>query len=278
VTEGVSPALTIMGLFSKFFSGLSRPTTVSVSDPNPTSEWRTLLTPLGVTTPTCPYCGHGFDNMPQRKRACPGCQQPIYSRKRPLDGVKVLLTEQQAKQGEGQDALLGLLQTDSLEGTNPKVTIEEVRAELGRAPTAEDVVERSLLVMGRKHSEDWQWGLYRNARFGLAESRIRLDRRLDALRLYLEVCLLDLNGPRNCGTKDPAIVADFPPFDPTTSFLAPGVVNRAAALARELGLSPADLRDQFETVADAVQPTLNLPRPTADAWKELAAALSSRGK
>jgi len=242
------------------------------------SPWRTLLTPLGVTAPACPYCGHAFDKMPQRKRACPSCQKPIYSRKRPLDGVKVLLTEQQAKEGEGQDALLGLVQESSLGGVNPKATIDGLYTELGRAPTAEDVVERHLHAIARKHAEDWQWGLYRNARFNLAESRIRADRREDALRLYLEVCLLDLNGPTNCGTKDPAVIKRFPPFNPTTSFLAPGVVNRAESVARELGLSPDDLRHQFETVADAVRPALKLPRPTADAWKELAAALSSRGK
>src|SRR5450755_2680739 len=113
-----------MSLFSKVFAGLSRPTSVSVPDAKPMSPWRTLLTPLGVTAPACPYCGHAFDKMPQRKRACPSCQKPIYSRKRPLDGVKVLLTEQQAKEGEGQDALLGLVQESTLGGVDPKATID----------------------------------------------------------------------------------------------------------------------------------------------------------
>jgi len=265
-----------MSLFSKLFSGLSRPTEASAADETRVSRWRALLTPLGVTAPVCPYCGHAFDKMPQRKRACPGCHEPIYSRKRPLDGVKVLLTEQQAKEGEGQDALLGWMQAADFENTDPASTIESLRAELGRVPTAEDVVERHLLVTAKKHAADWQWGLFRNARFNLAESRSRLDRREDALRLYLEVCLVDLNGPRNCGTKDPAIIERFPPFDPATAFLAPGVVNRAATVADELGLSPGDLRLRFEAVADSVR-SLNLPRPTADAWNELASALSSRG-
>lgn len=230
----------VMNLFARFFGGRTRPTAHSAPELNPDRSWRVLLTPLGVTTPVCPYCGHAFDKMPQRKRACPGCQQPIYSRKRPLDGVKALLTEQQAKEGEGQDALLGWMQTADFANADPASTIESLRAELGRAPTAEDVVERHLLVMAKRHAADWQWGLFRNARFNLAESRSRLDRREDALRLYLEVCLVDLNGPTNCGTKDPAIIERFPPFDPTTAFLAPGVVSRAASVAHELGLSLGD--------------------------------------
>jgi hypothetical protein len=270
------PLEPIMSLFSKLLSGLLRSTTASADGPPPVSGWRALLTPLGVTAPVCPACGHAFDKMPQRKRACPACQQPIYSRKRPLDGVKVLLTEQQAKEGEGQDALLGRMQTADFENADPTSTIEALRTELGRAPTAEDVVERHLLVTAQKHAADWQWGLYRNARFSLAESRSRRDRREDALRLYLEVCLVDLNGPRNCGTKDPAITEFFPAFDPTTAFLAPGVVSRAATVARELGLSPGDLRHQFEAVAESVR-SLKLPRPTAEAWNELESALPSRG-
>lgn len=265
-----------MSLLSKLFSRVSKPRAAADAGASSISGWRDLLTPLGVTEPKCPYCGYAFDKMPQRKRACPGCQQPIYSRKRPLDGVKVLLTEQQAKEGEGQDALLGWIQTEDFENGDPTSTIESLRTELGRPPTAEDVVERHLLMTAKKHATEWQWGLYRNARFNLAESRSRRDRREDALRLYLEVCLVDLNGPRNCGTKDPAITERFPPFDPTTAFLAPGVVSRAATVADELGLSPGDLRLQFEAVADSVR-SLNLPRPTADAWNELASALSSRG-
>ena len=163
-----------------------------------------------------------------------------------------------------------------IENADPASTIESLRAGLGRAPAAEDVLERHLLMTAQKHAADWQWGLFRNARFNLAESRSRLNRREDALRLHLGVCPVDLNGPTNCGTKDPAITERFPPFDPTTAFLAPGVVSRAATVAHELGLSPGDLRHQFEAVADSVR-SLNLPRPTAEAWNELASALSSRG-
>jgi hypothetical protein len=145
--------------------------------------------------------------------------------------------------------------------------------ELGRIPTADEVVAQHLVRAAAAHAEAWRWGLYRNARFNLAESCARRGLREDALRLFLEVSLLDLNGPRNCGTKDPEITRRFPPFDPKTAFLAPGVISRTADVIAELKLSPDDTRNVFESVASTVGPALKLPRSTDAAWRELAKAL-----
>jgi predicted nucleic acid-binding Zn-ribbon protein len=76
----------------------------------PGGSWRIVLTGIGTASPRCPYCGYAFEKMPQRKRACPKCTGMFYSRKRALDGAKVLLTEAEARDGEAQDALLTLTQ------------------------------------------------------------------------------------------------------------------------------------------------------------------------
>lgn len=51
------------------------------------------LTLLGNTTPNCPYCEHVFEKMPARKRKCPSCKKTFYSRIRPIDNQKSLLTK-----------------------------------------------------------------------------------------------------------------------------------------------------------------------------------------
>jgi len=143
----------------------------------------------------------------------------------------------------------------------------------GRTPTADEVVAEHLARDAAAHAETWNWGLYRNSRFSLAESFARRGLREDSLRLFFEVCLLDLNGAQNVGTKDPEITRHFRPFDPKTAFLAPGVLNRAADIIAELKLSPDDTRRTFDSVANAVGPVLNLPRSPSSAWREFSKAI-----
>jgi hypothetical protein len=215
--------------------------------------------------------------MPQRKRACPSCCGVFHSRKRPLDGAKVLLTEQQALEGEGQSALVGFAQ-EGVADADLDAIVRILHEELQRMPTAEEVVERQLTSTAAACAGAWQWGLYRNARFNLAESCVRRGLREDALKLYLEVCLVDLNGPRNCGTRDTAITSRFPPFDPGNAFLAPGVVNRAKDVADELQLPGSAIERLFEDLGKHVGATLGLPRSARDAWRELGVALSARSR
>jgi hypothetical protein len=267
-----------MNFFSRLkaaFSGTAQ-STDSASTPAPPPRhgpsWRVVLTDIGVASPNCPYCAHAFEKMPQRKRSCPKCSGVLYSRKRAIDGTKVLLTETQARDGEAQGALLTLVQ-EGVPDAELDVLVRALHGQLGRIPTADEVVAQHLVRAAAAHAEAWRWGLYRNARFNLAESCARRGLREDALRLFLEVSLLDLNGPRNCGTKDPEITRRLPPFDPKTAFLAPGVISRTADVIAELKLSSEDTRHVFESVASTVGPALKLPRSTDAAWRELAKAL-----
>jgi hypothetical protein len=268
-----------MSFFAKLkatFSG----TTASGTASTPASatvaggpSWRVVLTAIGSTTPTCPHCGHAFEKMPQRKRACPKCSAVFYSRKRSLDGAKVLLTEAHAREGEAQDALVTLTQ-EGVSDVDLDALVHALQGRLGRVPTADEVLTQHLSRAAAAHAEALDWGLYRNARFNLAESCARRGQHEDALRLLIEVSVLDLNGPRNCGgSKDPELLRRFPPFDPKTAFLAPGIINRIVEIIDLLKLSPDDTRRLFESVAGSVGPTLKLPRLATSVWRELSKAL-----
>jgi len=52
---------------------------------------------VGIDRPECPYCHQIFPKMPQRKTKCPYCKIFFYSRTRPSDQKKVLVTEEQLK-------------------------------------------------------------------------------------------------------------------------------------------------------------------------------------
>jgi len=249
-------------------------TAFSGSTPEPSEAWRSVIRPVGTAEPHCPYCGHAFEKMPGRKRDCPSCRGTFYSRKRPSDGLKVLLTEADAAEVEGQSALLTLVQENDPSASSAETIFRQLSASLGRAPNAEDLVAAYLMALATSHEQAWKWGLFRNARFGLAESCARRRAFDDAVNLYLEVCLLDLNGPRNLGSRDPGLVKRFPPFDPSHSFLAPGVLSRLEDAAKERNLLVDELKGRFVKLAKTTGRRFGLPRDVDDAWRELARALS----
>lgn len=240
--------------------------------------WRSLITPIGVATAICPSCGHPFDKMPQRKRACPQCGSVLFSRKRAFDGEKVLLTERQALEGEAQQALRSLAGQDANESKLNSI-VTALHRDLGRSPTADEVVARHLRLIAAEHAAAADWGLSRNALFELSESLIRQGQVREALSLLLEVSLSDLNGARNCGgTRDPELLKRFPPFDAKMAFLAPGIVSRTREAIAILGLSEDQTRVAFEEVAGPARATLGLPRTNQSVWSELSKALFSESR
>ncbi|MEQ9325607.1 MAG: hypothetical protein RIF41_40960, partial [Polyangiaceae bacterium] len=239
-------------------------------------SWRIVLADIGTPTPTCPYCHHRFPKMPPRKRKCPECDGTFYSRKRALDGTKVLLTEPEAREDEAQRVLLGRIREKGATEVDLDSLVQSMHVQHRRFPTVHELVAAELRREAAAHASSGNWGLYRNARFNLAEACSRTGVADDALRLLLEVSLLDLNGPRNVGRNGPAFAPSLPAFDPSSAFLAPGVVKRTADAMNDLGLSLEELRLVFDEVVSAVRPTLNLQRSTDDVWKELLNALADR--
>jgi hypothetical protein len=58
--------------------------------------------PLETVKPLCPYCGYDLKIMPQRKKKCPSCMQPIYFKDTPDNRTKRLMTEKQAQEAAAQ--------------------------------------------------------------------------------------------------------------------------------------------------------------------------------
>ena len=226
--------------------------------------------------PQCPYCGHTFEKMLGRKRACPSCNGTFYSRKRPSDGQKVLLTEVDAAEVEGQTALLTLIQENHAENSAMDKRARQVARALDRQIVAEDLVAAYLTELVELHEQSWNWGLYRNAVFGQAESSVRRGDYDKAVDLFLRVCLIDLNGPRNVGGKDAGLLKRFPAFDPKRSFVAPGVLGRLEESAGKVGLSSEQLKLRFENVAASTGKKLGLPKSGKAAWEEFCGNLSPK--
>jgi ssDNA-binding Zn-finger/Zn-ribbon topoisomerase 1 len=50
-----------------------------------------------IQSVTCPYCNAQLDSMPTRKKKCPSCNNWIFTRIRPSDRQRILVTESGAK-------------------------------------------------------------------------------------------------------------------------------------------------------------------------------------
>ncbi len=57
---------------------------------------------IGYVDSTCPYCKVALSKRPKRKAPCPHCGNIIFVRMRPVDRLRVLLTEQQTFVVEGE--------------------------------------------------------------------------------------------------------------------------------------------------------------------------------
>lgn len=243
------------------------------ADPPRADAWRSVLTELGVAAPACPYCGRDLGVMPKRRRTCPACGRVVHARKRALDDAKVLLTEEQARESQGQAALVELAQAGATDA-DLSTLVAELRDRHGEAPSAEQVVAQHLVSAATAHAHVHNWGLFRHARLGLAASFARQGRSDEELRLLLEVTILDLNGPRNCGTRDLEVLRRYPPFDPRRAVVAPGILRRAAVAAAKLGLSVEGVRLIFDDVVRVVCPDVGLTRSGASMWGALERAFA----
>jgi hypothetical protein len=204
-------------------------------------------------------------------------------RTRPQDSTKVVVTEDQAqviddmwriKNGtyEAHHAAERQMAPD-LEGDRSRLASQR-----GVEPPQSDIEWAVFNKRLLEHAGRLDWGLYRNTRFEMAEFLRNEERLKAALQTYLEVCYIDANGPRNCGGMlDAGLLAQFPPFDPSTGFQAPGVIKRVGQLCKKLSIDEQGIWGAYWHGASVLHPSLHLPLDPAEAWVPVRAALVDAG-
>ncbi|WP_139172592.1 hypothetical protein [Onishia taeanensis] len=229
---------------------------------------------VGNKEPVCPHCSIALDKMPGRKKKCPSCSEFIFVRTCPEERVKVLVREDQIELIEKKWAIENGAHEQFLAENRDREAIKNQLMSQGiDSPTDLDVKWQQLKASLPKLASEYKWGLYRNARLGMGDVLKKQGKLSEALDTYLEVCFIDLNGPNNCGTKDPEILKMLPPFDPKSAFLAPGVLGYIEKMCKELNVKPEDLGSRFISLSSEVEHQLKLPISAEEAWKELSGEL-----
>lgn len=232
--------------------------------------------PNTMSETLCPYCGTAFDRPPQRKTKCKSCSNFVLVRTRPSDRKRVLVTSEQAAALEQEWSqnyeYSRVIRTDRPGFDAEKAALTQ---KFGGIPKDTDVIWSILNKERLLHASENKWGLYRNNTLDMSDV-LRVEGRLkDAVRFYLEVCYLDLNGPDNVGPiSDPALRARYPRFSSRLAGLASGVVHLLASTRAKASMSDDALRSLFFMHAAEIGATLDLPVSPEDAWPILHEALA----
>jgi DNA-directed RNA polymerase subunit M/transcription elongation factor TFIIS len=237
-----------------------------------TGENPDLMKPLGNVEPICPYCNKPLIKKPKRRSKCPHCGNFFRVRTRPQDRQQVLVTEEQAEEIARQ-YYLGY-------GRDPENWLREKRI-------VWDQQWSELNKQSGKYAKDGQWGLYRNCRYAMGDifqaeanflvtvmkyskeeqQGIQALSMKQAIRMYLEVALFDLNGASNHN--------EFKLCETKIQFwdIAPAVMDWIVELSTNLGIQRNELRELFDEVADQYT-GFPFPLTTNDAWKRFGEALT----
>jgi len=231
-----------------------------------------VMTEVGIVDPICPYCGVVLPEMPKSKKKCRKCRSPIFVKKRPIDQRYVLVTEEQLDLIEEQWAIANGTHERFLEGRRFR---DEVRRQLtmrlGRVPLPHEM-ERAVLeeeAAGCVQTHDW--GAYRNARMNIGFLMRDNGDPQGAISELLQVCYLDLNGPRNLGglMNDPALLRKYKPFVTTEGELVPGIVAPLAEIVADTEIASENLMQMFFEVGNKLHDQLSLPIKPETAWSLL---------
>jgi len=235
------------------------------------------LKAVGNVDPICPHCNEGLEKKPGRKKKCPHCGQFIYVRTRPSDGKRVLVTEIQAEEIAEQWAIVNGTH-DAFLAERRRFAHEKAKLarRFGREPSDNEVRWSQLNQELTEHARQRNWGLFRNAKFEMAEILRREGKQVDALGFYLEVCYLDLNGPNNTsGITDRKLLREYPPWNPRdpTADLAPGILDRASRIIAKTEMDIASVKALYDRRASLLHNSLRLPLGPDAAWPRICKAL-----
>jgi hypothetical protein len=151
----------------------------------------------------------------------------------------------------------------------------------GRPPSEADTARAYLDQKAFDYANHRQWGLYRNTRLSMAALLEQEGKLRPALRHYLKVCYLDINGAQNriqIVTDGKTTIGPGHDFVREHAFLAPALVAKITEVILTLKLDEHEVRDDFVHFAGCEVLGLRLTPPlsTERAWEEPSAELYIR--
>ena len=109
-------------------------------------------------TANCPYCNALLERMPERKKKCPSCGRYIYVKTRPSDRLRVLVTEEGAKQIEAERNLKSMTERYGISKKELEETSKRLSNKFGYPAKARDVMWAILSDRTIDSMKKGDWG------------------------------------------------------------------------------------------------------------------------
>ena len=183
--------------------------------------------------------------------------------------------------------------------TTKKQVAEEkslLAQQIGHYPNDLELEWQQLECSMSTHAHDQSWGLFRNAKLGMAEIRRKEGNFSEAVGLYLEVCYIDVNGPQNtsdftdCSEDDMEEPLEdgelekyieewrnrFPPWKPENMFagLNKWTINRVISVSKKAGMTLPYIEAVFYKHASFLFQSINTPLAPSAVWPIIQEAIS----
>lgn len=126
---------------------------------------------------------------------------------------------------------------------------------------------QGLLDQADQHAANRDWGLCANAHTDIAETLWEDGQWREALRHFVVVAILQLQGGRNSPHHIPGVEEQTPEFDPR-GFVGSHVLLSAYVYLDENGGTVDDLRPMFDDVASAIW-VKDFPLSRDRVWRQL---------
>jgi len=225
---------------------------------------------VGSTEKNCPYCSVALAKFPGRKTKCKACQNYIYVRTRPSDEQRILVKESELVRVEELWAIKNGTHEDFLSKRKEYDDEKEFLCrKLNREPTDLDIQLSLLEKQLPMHAENADWGLYRNSKMHIAKLFFKTEKYEAALKEYLEVQFIDLNGPNNALRINGVPSKAWPPFSQDSAMIAPGIVYEIERTLRKLNRDVTSIESEFISYSESLKKALHLPLSPKAAWKKL---------
>ncbi|HOT98294.1 MAG TPA: hypothetical protein PKZ83_14285 [bacterium] len=227
------------------------------------------LSLVGNIDANCPYCGSALKKKPGAKTKCPFCGCYIFVRTRPIDKKQVLVTQDEIEIIEEEWAIVNGTHEFYLAGKRERESIrDELHKKFGHPPDKEDIEWVRLNRQLHREARENAWGGYTSTRRQMAEALQKRNKLDHALRTYLEVCYLDLNGPQNCTVYlyKEANPRKEPRFLPKEGMLAIEI-DQVISISKKNGITVSELKRLFFEIANKQHQNLRLPLSPEKAWE-----------
>jgi hypothetical protein len=165
-------------------------------DQSPPAEEFTYVPPIDARVAECPNCHGALKKVPGAKTKCPLCAEFMFVRTNPHTRERVVVTEAQAEEIDDEIAKLNGTYDMRLA---EKIRKEKVKADLtksfgGKEPSEQDIRWRILNQDAMSYAKSKDWTSYMIAKNEMAEIQLKSNHAKDALRTFLDVAAMAING------------------------------------------------------------------------------------